>query len=181
MSATLVDSAGHLTQIQGRVQVKDFSDIFLIGAGNIPAENRDATNWMAGISHLFRFQADKHLIQLGYQWDTDDAEGPNWAYHGHRFLVGSQYTLPWQDLRLKYNFDLHLRRYPALNSSFPVTAPNTVRQNVVEQNHVARVEYPLPLNLTLAGDFQATISRANLPVLFNYNRYIFTGSLSWAF
>jgi tetratricopeptide (TPR) repeat protein len=181
LTATLIENAGNLTQILGRVQVKDFSSLFLIGAGNIPTENRDATNWMAGLSHMFRFQNDRHLIQLGYQWDTDDAKGPDWAYHGHRFLVGSQYTLPWQDLRLKYNFDLYLRRYPALNSIFPVTAPGTVRQNVVEQNHVVRVEYPLPMNLTLAGDFQATISRSSLPVLFNYDRFIWTGSLSWAF
>jgi Tfp pilus assembly protein PilF len=181
LTASLVENARHLTQILGRVQVKNFSDIFLIGAGNIPTENRDATNWMAGFTHMLRFANDRHLIQAGYQWDTDDAKGPNWAYYGHRFLAGAQYTLPWQDLRLKYNFDLHLRRYPALNSVFPVTAPGTVRQNVVEQNHVARVEYPLPMNLTLAGDFQATISRANMPVLFNYDRYIFTGSIAWAF
>ncbi len=176
---TLVENAGNLTTVQGRVQIKDFSNTFLITG--IPDENRDANNWMAGVTHIFRFAADKHLIRIGYQYDTDDAQGPNWAYWGHRGLAGAQYTLPWGDTSLKYDFDFHYRRYPHPNSLFPSTAPNTVKQEVKEQNHVFRVEKPLPYNLTLAADFQASISRANIPDIFNYNRYIWTLSLSWSF
>ena len=177
--ATLVENAGNLTTLQGRLQIKDFSNTFLITG--IQDENRDATNWMAGFTHIFRFAADKHLVRIGYQYDQDNAEGQDWTYRGHRGLAGAQYTLPWGDTRLKYDFDFHYRRYPHPNVVFPISAPNTVKQEVYEQNHVFRIEKPLPYDLTLAADFQATISRANIPVIFNYNRYISTLSLSWSF
>lgn len=179
--ATLVENEGNLSTLQGRVQAKDFSDLFLIGGGGVAAENRDANNWMVGFTHIFRFARDKHLFRIGYQYDLEDAEGQDWFYRGHRGLAGIQYTLPWGDTRLKYDFDFHYRRYPHPNAVFPTTAPNTVIQEVREQNHVFRVEKPLPYNLTLAADFQTTISRANIPVVFNYNRQIATLSLSWSF
>lgn len=176
---TLVENESNLTTVLGRFQGKDFDNQFLITG--IPDENRDANNWMAGFLHVFRFDGDKHLIRLGYQYDMDDAKGPNWAYFGHRGMAGAQYTLPWGATRLKYDFDFHFRKYPHPNSLFPIAAPGTVRQEVREQNHVVRVEKPLPNNLTLAFDYQATISRANIPIIFNYNRHIFTMSLSWVY
>jgi hypothetical protein len=33
----------------------------------------------------------------------------------------------------------------------------------------------------VAADFMATISRANLPFIFEYNRYVSTLSVSWGF
>ncbi len=177
--ATLVENAGNVSTVLGRYQLKDFSNQFLITG--ISAQNRDATNWMVGFTHIFRFAADKHLIRIGYQYDRDDAEGSDWTYLGHRALAGAQYTLPWGDTRLIYNFDFHRRDYSNPNSTFPVSAPNTVSQVVEEQNHVFRVERPLPYNLTLAADFQATISRSNIDVTFNFNREIGTLSLVWTY
>lgn len=179
--ATLVENAGNLTSIQGRIQVKDFADRFLIGGGGTEAENRDATNWMIGVSHMFRFSEDRHFIRLGYQYDVEDAKGIDWFYHGHRFLAGGLYTLPWETTRLRYDFDFHYRRYPYPNAVFPPNAPDTVRQNVREQNHVFRIEQSLPYGFVIAADYQATLSRANLPFIFNYNRHIGTLSLAWGF
>ncbi len=181
LTGTLVENADNLTSLQGRLQIKDFSDLFLIGGGGLPQENRDATNWMAGITHVFRFANDRHFIRVGYQYDIEDAKGGDWFYRGHRALVGTQYTLPWWEMRVHYDFDFYYRRYPHPNAVFPVTAQNTVLQEVREQNHVFRVELPLPHNFTLAADFQATLSRGNLPSLFNYNRTISTISLAWGF
>ncbi len=177
--ATLVENERNLTTFLFRFQNKDFNNQFLITG--IPDENRDANNYMAGFIHVFRFAGDKHLIRIGYQYDTDDAEGSNWAYFGHRGSFGAQYTLPWGDTRLKYDFDFHFRKYPSPNSLFPIASPGSLSQEVKEQNHVFRVEKPLPNNFTLAFDYQATFSNANIPVIFNYNRQIFTMSLSWVY
>ncbi len=177
--ATIVEDAGNLTSFLGRLQGKDFSNEFLITS--VPGQDRNATNWMAGFTHVFRFAADRHLIRMGYQFDRDDATGSDWTYLGHRALAGAQYTLPWGDTRLNYNFDFHYRKYRSPHTLFPSSAPNTVTQDVKEQNHVLRVEKPLPYNLTLAADFQATISRSNIDVIFNYNRQILTLSLSWVY
>jgi tetratricopeptide (TPR) repeat protein len=181
LQGVLVENAGNLTTLQFRLQNKDFSDIFLIGGGSRPEEDRSANNWMAGLTHVFRFAGDKHLIRIGYQYDLEDAKGVDWFYRGHRGLVGFQYTLPWGATRLKYDFDLHYRMYPHPNAVFPTTSPGTVKQEVFEQNHIFRIEKPLPYNFTLAADFQATISRANLPFIFNYNRTVSTLSLAWGF
>ena len=183
--ASLVENASNLTSLVGRVQRKDFASRFLLQPPNNPvvtqAENRDATNWMAGFTHIFRFKGDKHLLRIGYQYDQDDAEGRDWFYRGHRALAGAQYTLPLGDTRLIYNFDFHYRKYPHPNAVFPQSAPNTVKQDVHEQNHVFRVEKPLPHNFTLAADFQLTRSRSDLDVIFNFNREIFTLSLIWVY
>lgn len=179
--ATLIESDRHLTSLLGRLQVKDFSDLFLLGGGTNPAENRDAKNWMVGVIHAFRFNNDRHIIRLGYQHDMEDAKGLHWSYRGHRLLLGGQYTLPWWEMRLKYDFDFHYRKYQNTNSIFPPDDPGTVRQEVYEQNHVFRIEQPLPRNLVLAYDVQATFSRANLPFMFNYNRFVNTISLAWGF
>ena len=181
VQGTLVENEGNLTVLQSRYQNKNFSDLFLIGGGFNPAENRDADNWMVGLTHVFRFAGDKHLIRLGYQYDIEDAKGQDWFYRGQRGSVGLQYTLPWGDTRLKYDFDYHYRRYPHPNAIFPPTAPNTVKQEVHEQTHVFRIEKPLPYRFVLAADFQATISRSNLPFIFEYNRYVSTLSLAWGF
>ena len=178
---TLIENAGHLTTLQGRVQVKDFSNLFLIGGGGTQAENRDATNWMIGLSHMFRFSEDRHFVRVGYQYDVDDAKGGDWFYRGHRFLAGGLYTLPWNTTRLRYDFDFHYREYPHPNAVFPSTAPNTVQQHVREQNHVFRIEQSLPYGFVVAADYQATFSRANLPYIFNYNRQVGTLSLAWGF
>ncbi len=181
LTGTLVENAGNLTSLLGRLQVKDFSNEFLIGGGGLPQENRDANNWLLGITHVFRFANDRHFIRVGYQYDIEDAKGSDWFYRGYRALVGAQYTLPWWEMRVHYDFDFYYRKYPHPNAVFPQTAPNTVRQEVREQNHIFRIELPLPHNFTLAADFQATLSRSNLPEIFNYNRTISTLSLAWGF
>lgn len=175
--ATLVENQMHLTTLQGRFQQKDFTTSFL----PLPEDIRDGQNWMAGITHVMRFAGDKHYFRIGYQYDTENSVGPNWSYRGHRALAGFQYTVPWQAIRFKYDYDIYKRTYPIPNSLFPQDAPYSVVQKVVEQNHVVRLEYPLPNDFTFVTDFQGTWSQANLPVFFNYNRKIVTVSLSWSY
>ncbi len=179
--ATLVENANNLTALQLRAQVKDFHQ-----ARTTPREERrDGTNWMAGFTHIFRFEGDKHLLKLGYQWDFDDTDGPNrrgrnFSYLGNRVLAGAQYTSPWGGLRLRYDFDVHLRDYEHKNSLLPVLAPRTKARFDTEYTHILGASLPLPNHLTLAAEYQHTVSRSNLAV-FTFNRNVFSLSLIWSY
>jgi len=175
-TATLVESAMHLSALQARIQVKEFSRDSHIASGEV----RDAVNWMLGLLHVLRFSGDRHFLRLGYQLDEDVAEGRNFDYVGHRVLAGGQYTLPWGGTRLRYDYDVHFRNYRHRHTVLPEVAPNTRERADTEQTHVARVEQPLPLRLTLAFEYQGIIARSNLP-LFSYNRNIFSLILSWQY
>src|SRR3990172_5951215 len=95
--------------------------------------------------------------------DREEAEGDNFTYWGHRLLAGAQYTLPWQNIRLKYDVDVHLRRYDDRNSILPTLRPDTVRRKDEEITNIVRVEWPLPASLTLAGEYQNIRKISRLP------------------
>jgi tetratricopeptide (TPR) repeat protein len=196
--ATIVENALNLTSVQARVQIKDFAH----DSNLPPEESRDARNGMLGITHVLRFSGDRHLIRFGYQFDVEDADGRDFSYVGHRFLVGGQYTLPWETTRVRYDFDLHQRHYTHANAILPadVVTPfdrnrGTVEREDLEQNHVVRIEQTLarnlgpasigcaptaPCPLTLAFEYQRTVARSNLPV-FSYDRNVFTLIMSWQY
>lgn len=173
---TLVESRGHLSAAQARFQDKEFS-----GDSNItPQEVRDAQNWMGGVTHVLRFASDRHLLRAGYQLDVEEARGSNFDYIGHRILAGAQYTLPWGEVRLRYDYDVHFRNYTHKHSLLPAVAPGTRERADTEQTHVVRVEKPLPYNLALSAEYQGIVSRSNLPV-FSFNRNVFSLTLSWQY
>jgi len=187
---TLVEDAHNLTTLLGRFQYKDF----YATPGELPVEDRDARNYMVGITHVFRFDQDKHYIRIGYQFDDEHADGHDYSYWGNRFLTGTQYTLPWGSTRLKYDFDLHERHYDT-NAILPAIAPGTKHRYDLEQNHIFRIEQTLlgnlgpasigctnnaPCPLTLAAEYQRTVADSNLPV-FAYNRNVWTLTLSWQY
>ena len=188
---TLVENQGNLTTMVGRFQNKDF----YATPGQLRDEDRDARNWMIGLTHVFRFAQDKHYIRVGYQFDYEKADGRNFTYAGNRFLAGGQYTLPWGSTRLKYDFDLHQRHYQHANTLVPVVNPGTREREDLEQNHVVRVEQVLaknlgptvigcsptaPCPLTLAAEYQRTVADANLAV-YRYNRNVWSLTLSWQY
>jgi len=173
---TLVENPGNLTTLVGRLQFKNF----LLDETANPPDNRDARNWMVGPTHVFRFAGDRHLIRFGYQFDFEDASGRNFSYHGHRLVTGGQFTLPWGETRLRYDYEIHFRLYPDLQTSLPVTAPNTMTRHDTEQLHAFRVEKPLPDNLTLSAEYQGTFSNSNIEV-FNFHRNVFSLILTWTY
>ncbi len=172
---TLVENPGNLTTFQFRTRVKNFADVDVP-----PQEVRDGTNYMVGGTHFFRFEQDRHYIKLGYQYDVDDTDGANWDYYGNRFLVGGQYTLPWGDIRLRYDLDVHLRNYRNKNSLFPVTAPNTTRRRDQEILNLVSIAKDLSESFTVSLDFLFDDNISNLDV-YNYTRNVFSLSLTWRF
>lgn len=173
---TIVENGTHLSSAQLRMQLKDYSADSNIDRNEV----RDAKNWMGGLTHIVRFAEDKHLARVGYQLDVEDAGGRNFKYLGHRLLAGGQYTLPWGETRLKYEFDVHVRNYRHAHTVLPERNPGTRERADTEQTHAVRVEKPLPYNLTLSGDIQASTSRSNLPA-FSFNREVLSLTLSWQY
>ena len=177
LSAAIVESERHLTQGFFRYQDKDFAET---SPPPVRQELRDANNWMFGVLHLVRFAQDRHFLKAGYQYDYDDTDGANYAYVGHRFTAGAQYTLPWRAMRLKYDLDVHVRQYSQVNSILPTYAPGTKKRQDDEIVHVLRAELPLPRNVTLAGEYQASRTHSNIE-LFDFSRNLFSLVLSWSY
>ena len=188
---TLVENQGNLTTLLARFQDKDFYSF----PQQLLDEDRDARNWMAGFTHVFRFAQDRHYIRIGYQFDYEKADGRNYTYAGNRILTGGQYTLPWGSTRLRYDFDLHQRGYVHANTILPVINPSTRKRQDLEQNHIFRIEQVLAANLgppsigcastapcpvTLAAEYQRTVADSNLPV-YDYNRNVWSLTLSWQY
>ncbi len=122
----------------------------------------------------------KDFVKAGWQFDYDATDRRNYEYLGHRFSVGGQYTLPWWALRLKYDFDVHLREYQNKNSILPSYAPGTKKRQDEEIVNVLRAELPLPRDLTLAAEYQATRSHSNIEV-FDFSRNVVSLVLSWSY
>lgn len=175
-TATIVENPRNLTALQLQVQLKDYEE----PSSTPPEERRSGTNWAVGVTHVFRFEGDKHYVKLGYQADFDDTDGQNYRYLGHRFLAGAQYTFPLKDLRLRYDVDVHLRRYRDRNTLFPVEAPGTVQRSDTEVNQTLGLWLPLPYNLALAAELLLTNSDSNIDV-FTYDRQVLSLSLVWTY
>jgi Tfp pilus assembly protein PilF len=191
-----VRNAGHLTQSFFRYQNKEF---FESNPRPVDDEFRDADNYTVGILHLLRFAGDKHLVKAGYQIDWEDAQGRNYRYVGHRLLAGVQYTLdlpaalrtnwnPSPQLRITYDFDVHLRDYGDKNSVLPSVNPGRKWRQDEEYNNTVRVEAPFDgptivgesTKMSLALTYQNTVANSNLAV-FNYTRNVYSLTLTWSY
>jgi tetratricopeptide (TPR) repeat protein len=175
---TLVENAGNLSGGQLRIQHKDFKN----QGPRAEDDDRDAWNYMVGLTHIFRFAEDRHLIRLGYQFDIEHAAGRNFRYLGHRLLAGGQYTLPWRRFEtvLRYDYDVHFRDYTRTNTSQPTLAPGTKKRGDIEQTHIFRVEQALAWGLSLSADYQIIVADSNIPV-FSFDRNVASLALSWRY
>jgi tetratricopeptide (TPR) repeat protein len=168
---TVAESTRHLTTLQARLEVKEYSEVRPLPI----EEHQDAVNYLVGLIHFVRFDRDRHFIKVGYQFDIDDALGSNYAYHGHRFLVGAQYTLPWRGIRLSYDFDLHYRDYRHANTLPAILGGEGTRERVDhEYTQTARIEVPLPWFTNdqaffVTAEYTGKIARSNLAI-FEYHR-----------
>ncbi len=184
LSGTVLESAHHMTTGLFRFQDKTFfrePD----PSGRFSALQRDAMNWMGGLTHTFRFQEDRHFLSIGYQYDIEDAAGSDFSYAGHRLLVGGVFSLPWQPMpwgatRLRYDYQVHWRGYRSANVTFPQFAPNTIRRDDTEQLHFVRLEQPLPYNFVVSFQYQRIQNDSNLAV-YDYTQNIFYLVTTWTY
>ncbi len=176
---SLAVNSWNLTNIQFRFQAKDFFNDNEV----VPREVRDALNYMIGPTHFFLFGGGRHYIKLGYQYDSEDAKGANWTYWGNRFLVGFQYTLPWWDIRLRYEFDYHTRFYKNQHSLLPTGAGFTQKRRDEEGVHFTSLTKDFTIksqNFVVSMDYLFDNNNSDLAV-FNYERHVVTTSIAWRF
>lgn len=179
LSGTLIESANHMTTAVFRFQDKSFYND-ADATARFPAGQRDALNWMGGFTHAFRFQEDRHLLSVGYQYDVEDAKGSDFSYSGNRLLLGGVYTLPWGLTRLRYDYQVHWRGYRSLNITFPSSSPGTTVRDDTEQIHFARLEQPLPNNFTVSLQYQRIQNDSNLAV-YAFTQNIFYLVTTWSY
>ncbi len=173
---SLVWDAMNLSQVQFKFQGQDFINQTLTA----PADNRNGLDYMAGVLHFFRFQGDQHFVKLGYQFDWDKTRGDNWTYLGNRFLAGFQYTLPWWGLRIRDDFDAHLRDYRHLHSYLPVGCAPCIHRSDKELNNLLSVSKDLPYNITLSLEYLFDRNMSNL-ALYDYSRHVISLNASWRY
>jgi len=176
---TLAENPWNLTTLQFRYQVKDFFNDRKV----VRREVRDAKNYMTGPVHFLLFEQSRHYLKWGYQYDAELAEGENWRYWGNRLLTGGQYTLPWGNVRLRYDLDFHWRFHKRKHSLIPVTATSTKRRRDREPVHLVSVAKDFIFksqNFTVSLDYLFDDNTSNLKP-FDYNRHVVTTSLTWRF
>lgn len=177
----LVESAQHLTNVQARLEGKDYHH-----QPDTPGEELlDAINYLVGVTHFVRFERDRHFIKGGFAFDYDATRGSDFEYRGYRFILGGQYTLPWRDVRLTYDFDLHYRDYLHPNAFVPADDPGSRRRSDREFTNIARVEVPLPWfvksqALFLTGEYTSKIVDSNIN-LFSYHRNYAAIYFTWQY
>jgi len=176
---SIAENSWNLTNIQFRFQVKDFfNDLEVTGR-----EVRDALNYMIGPTHFFLFSGGRHYLKFGYQYDSEDAVGNNWTYWGNRLLAGFQYTLPWWDMRLRYDLDMHWRYYKNRHSLLPAGAGFTQTRNdrdvvlfaSLTKNFVIKSQ-----NFTVSIDYLFEHNASSLAA-FDYDRHVVTNFIAWTF
>lgn len=183
MSAYLAvaGSGRHLTTLQARVELKEYSEV-----RGLPADEfQDGVNYLVGLVHFVRFERDRHFVKAGYQLDVEDTQGRNYAYVGHRLLLGAQYTLPWRDVRLGYDFDIHYRDYQHAHTILPVDRPGSRERSDLDYTQTARIDVPLPWftrdqAFLVTGEYINKIVDSNLDV-FSYHRNYVTIYFTWQY
>jgi hypothetical protein len=180
VSLPLLGRMENLTTVLYRYQRKEF----YAEPGNndvrFAPESRDAFNNMVGFLHAFRFQQDTYIVRIGYQHDTEAASGSSFAYSGNRLQLGGQATLPWYDLSLRLDYEVHWRAYNHAQVIFLDDAGRLSPRRDTEQDIFVQVAKPLPRNLSLALQYQAVLNSSNIPV-YNYGKNVFTTLLTWTY
>lgn len=80
-------------------------------------EERDGTNVNAGLGILFPFNADKSYVKLSYTYDSEDTDGSNWDYSGHKGTLLLSHPLA-QAMALSLNGNYYLQDYKNTHVSF---------------------------------------------------------------
>lgn len=170
----------NLTTLLFRYQRKDFFSEPGNNDIRFGPESRDAFNTMVGFLHAFRFQQDKLIVRIGYQHDTEAASGSSFAYAGNRLQLGGQATLPWYDLSVRLDYEIHWRTYRHAQVIFLDDAGQLSPRRDTEQDIFFQIAKPLPHNLTLALQYQGVLNSSNIPV-YAYSKNVFTTLLTWSY
>jgi tetratricopeptide (TPR) repeat protein len=175
-----VGTVQNLSTLLYRHQDKNF---FREPADNDPRfapESRDAHTNMIGLLHVFRFAQDRYLVRLGYQRDSEAAQGTAFTYRGHRLQLGGEMLLPWQQAVLRVDYDMHWRDYTFAQTLFPDRAGQFVPRSDTERDLFVQLSKPLPNRFTLSLQYQGLWNSSNIPV-YDYTKHVVTGLVTWTY
>ena len=136
---------------------------------------------MLGALHVFRFAQDRVLLRAGYQYDNEATKGTSFSYLGHRIQGGTQITLPWGDLNIRYDYDMHFRKYSGPQALFvDNTGAQGQQRDDIETSHLLQVTKPLPNNFAVTAQLQHIHNNSNIPV-YNYTKTVGTMLVTWSY
>ena len=170
----------HLTTLLYRHQTKNFFREPGDNDFRFAPESRDAQNNMIGLLHLFRFAQDRYLLRLGYQHDTEAAKGTSFTYRGNRLQTGGEMVLPWQDLVVRLDYEMHWRDYRYAQTLFTDEAGNLSARFDTTRELFLQLSKSFPHFLTVALQYQSIWNDSNIPV-YTYTKNIFTGLVTWTY
>lgn len=179
-NAPFLGTVGNLTTILYRYQVKDF---YREPAGvdfRFVPEQRDAFNNMIGLLQTFRFAQDRFLLRIGYQYDNEAAKGASFTYTGNLLQSGGQMMLPFGDISVRYDYQVHWRAYKNPQGVFVNDDGGLSQRYDIEQTHLVQVIKPITSNLTLTAQYQRVRNDTNIP-LYDYTKNVFTGLVTWIY
>ena len=173
---------GNLTTALYRYQYKTFFEDDIVNDPRFAGERRDGYNNMLGVVHAFRLASDRLILRIGYQYDNESTKGSAFSYRGNRLLTGGQLQLPWGDMSLRYDYDVHWRDYKNRQSTPTITDRDgrLVRRDDTQQTHLVQLTKPLPNNFSLTAQYQGIRNQSRIP-LYDYSKNVWTLLVTWTY
>ncbi len=177
-----IGTVGNITTALYRYQVQTFFREVGNDDLRFRGELRDGYNNTVGLIHAFRLANDKLLIRIGYQYDNESTDGAAFSYRGHRLLTGAQLQLPWGEMSLRYDYDIHWRDYKNRQTTviFTDESGRLSRRDDQQHTHLVQLTKPLPNNFSLVAQYQAIRNKSDIP-LYDYKKNAVTMMLTWAY
>ncbi len=177
-----IGSVGNLTTGLYRYQVQTF--FREIGARDVRfrGELRDGYNNTLGLIHAFRLINDQLILRVGYQYDNESTDGAAFSYRGDRLLTGAQLQLPWGEMSLRYDYDVHWRDYKNNQTTLIFTDRDgrLSKRDDRQQTHLVQLTKPLPYNFALTAQYQGIRNKSDIP-LYDYKKNTWTMILTWTY
>ena len=177
-----VGSVGNITTALYRYQVQTFFREVGNDDLRFRGELRDGYNNMVGLLHAFRLASDKLLVRIGYQYDNESTDGAAFSYRGHRLLAGAQLQLPWGEMSLRYDYDVHWRDYKNKQTTviFTDESGRLSKRDDQQHTHLVQLTKPLPNNFSLTAQYQGIRNKSDIP-LYDYKKNAYTIILTWTY
>lgn len=173
---------GNLTTALYRYQYKTFFESDILNDPRFASEQRDGYNNTLGATHAFRLASDRLILRIGYQYDNESTKGSAFSYQGNRLLTGGQLQLPWGDMSLRYDYDVHWRDYKNRQTQPTITDRDgrLVKRNDIQQTHLVQLTKPLPNNFSLTAQYQGIRNQSRTP-LYDYSKNVWTLLVTWTY
>ncbi len=181
-SAPGMGVVGNLTTLLYRYQIKTFFQDPGSNDARFAGDQRDGYNNMVGLIHAFRLASDQFIVRIGYQYDNESTDGVAFSYWGNRLLTGGQWQLPWGDMTLRYDYDIHWRNYKNQQTTvfFTDRDGRLVRRDDTQHNHLAQLTKPLPNNFSLTAQYQRIRNKSDVPI-YDYTKNVWSLIVTWTY